>query len=235
MLDLKFIRQNVDQVERGLAAKRVKLDLKDLLRLDERRRGLLAESESLKAERNQANLRMAEGKKSGKPDPALIDSLRKASGRIKELDSELLEVENVIQKFLLTIPNLPHASVPAGTSEADNREVRRWGEIKEFAYTPRTHWELGESLGILDLPRGSKLSGSGFIVFSGAGALLQRALIAFMLDLHVEKHGYREMPAAVRGQPRVHDRHRPAPQDGGGHVPHRERRTSSSSRPPRCR
>ncbi|MCE5270914.1 serine--tRNA ligase [bacterium] len=193
MLDLRFIRQNPELVARGVAAKRVKIDLDELLRLDDQRRNLLAQSESLKAERNQANQRMAESKKGGKPDPQLVEALRTVSSRIKELDAQLAELEPQIGQFLLRVPNLPHASTPSGTSEADNVEVRRWGAPRQFSWQPLAHWELGERLGILDLPRGAKLSGSGFIVFCGAGAALQRALIAFMIDLHVERHGYREI------------------------------------------
>jgi seryl-tRNA synthetase len=193
MLDLKFIRQNAETVARGIAAKRVEVSLDDLLRLDEERRSLLAESEKLKAERNAANLEIGGHKGAGRPDPGLIARLKDLSTKVKELDSRLQELELLIGQRLLTIPNLPHSSVPAGRSEADNVEVKRWGEPRQFAYEPRPHWEIGERLGLFDLPRGAKLTGSGFVVYTGLGALLERALITFMIDLHVEKHGYTEI------------------------------------------
>ncbi len=193
MLDLKLIRQNPETVREGLEAKRVKLDLQPLLALDEQRRILLQESENLKAERNQANQEIAAAKSTGGPAPELIARMKEISARIKALDPEVQQLEDRLQQLLLTIPNLPHASVPRGASEADNREVRRWGEPREFAYEPRAHWEIGEQLGILDLERAAKLAGSGFVAFVGAGARLERALISFMLDLHVDRHGYTEI------------------------------------------
>ena len=193
MLDLKFIRQNPEKVAAGLAAKRVEVDIPALLALDEQRRELLASSESLKAERNRANLEIGAAKKGGKPDAGIIERMKAISAEIKEMDNRLAGLETELQRRLLTVPNLPHESVPVGRSEQDNREVKRWGEPRNFAYEPRPHWEIGERLGLFDMKRASKLSGSGFVVFTGAGALLERALIAWMLDTHVTRDGYTEV------------------------------------------
>jgi len=193
MLDLKFIRQNPEKVIAGVAAKRVQVDIPALLALDEQRRELLASSESLKAERNRANLAIGAAKKGGKPDAGIIERMKEISAEIKDLDNRLAGLETELQRRLLTVPNLPHESVPVGRSEQDNRELKRWGEPRKFAYEPRPHWEIGERLGLLDLKRASKLSGSGFVVFTGAGALLERALIAWMLDTHVTRDGYTEI------------------------------------------
>ena len=193
MLELKFIRNNPEIVARGISAKNADADIGALLALDEKRRDLLVMSEKLKAERNRANQEIAKAKKGGKPDPALIERMKEISSRIKALDTEVAELEEDIHKMLLTVPNLPHESVPPGASEKDNQEIKRWGEPKEFAYEPRPHWEIGEQLGILDSRRASKLAGSGFALFNGVGALLERALINWMLDVHVTKQGYTEV------------------------------------------
>ena len=193
MLELKFIRNNPEIVARGISAKNADTDIGALLALDEKRRDLLVMSEKLKAERNRANQEIAKAKKGGKPDPALIERMKEISSRIKALDTEKAELEEDIHKMLLTVPNLPHESVPPGASEKDNQEIKRWGEPKEFAYEPRPHWEIGEQLGILDSRRASKLAGSGFALFNGVGALLERALINWMLDVHVTKQGYTEV------------------------------------------
>ena len=193
MLELKFIRNNLEIVARGISAKNADADIGALLALDEKRRDLLAMSEKLKAERNRANQEIAKAKKGGRPDPALIERMKKISSRIKALDTEVAGLENDIHQRLLAIPNLPHESVPLGASEEDNKEIKRWGEPKEFAYEPRPHWEIGEQLGILDGRRASKLAGSGFALFNGVGALLERALINWMLDVHITKQGYTEV------------------------------------------
>ncbi|HUU27433.1 MAG TPA: serine--tRNA ligase [archaeon] len=193
MLDLKFIRQNPQVVAEGIAKKNAAFDIDQLLALDEKRRDLLAESEKLKAERNQANQETARARSQGKLEPSLIARMKEISARIKELDTRTQECEAEIQSRLLGVPNLPHESVPVGKSEADNKEIKRWGKPREFAYEPRPHWEIGEQLGILDGKRASKISGSGFMLFTGVGALLERALISFMLEMHLTRHGYTEV------------------------------------------
>ena len=191
MLDIRFIRTNLDQVRKGLELKRAKIDLDKILDLDQERRSLLAESESLKAEKNQVNQKIKEA--GGKPDPETIAAMKDISNKVKELDSRLQELEPELENLLLTIPNLPHESTPEGKSEDDNVEVKVWGAKKDYSFAPRPHWELGEMLDILDSQRGAKLSGSGFMVFKGLGAKFQRALISYMIDMHVEKHGYTEV------------------------------------------
>jgi seryl-tRNA synthetase len=193
MMDLKFIRENREKVAGGLALKGVDCDLNRLLELDELRRELLAAAEQLKAQRNKTNQAISKSKAGGKPDPAVIAEMKELSGRIKEQDSRLAEIESEIEDLLLGLPNLPHDSVPQGRSEKDNVEIKKWGEAREFAFEPRPHWEIGEKLGILDSTRAAKLSGSGFMLISGAGALLQRALINFMLEMHITRHGYTEV------------------------------------------
>jgi seryl-tRNA synthetase len=193
MLDLKFIRQNRELVEQGVANKRVKIDFNRLLELDEKRRGLLEGSENLKAERNKANMEIANAKKQGGPGKELIDRMKEVAGRVKELDAELSEVEQELDAMLLTIPNLPHETTPVGASEDDNVVLRSWGEKPELSWQPKPHWDVAESLGLADFATATKLSGSGFILFTGAGALLERALISWMLDVHVTEHGYTEV------------------------------------------
>ncbi len=185
MLDLKFIRQNRELVEQGIANKRVKIDFARLLELDEKRRGLLVGSESLKAERNQANQEIANAKKQGGPGKELIERMKEVAGRVKELDAELAAVEQELDTLLLTVPNLPHVSTPVGASEADNVVVRCWGEKPDLSWRPKPHWEVAESLGLADFGAATKLSGSGFCLFTGAGALLERALINWMIYVHV--------------------------------------------------
>lgn len=193
MLDIKYIRQNREAVERGVADKRVKIDFDRLLELDEKRRELLASSEKLKAERNQANQEIAAAKKSGGPDKELIERMRQVAGQVKELDAELSGIEQELESVLLTVPNVPHESTPVGAGEADNVELRAWGEKPDLAWQPKPHWEVAENLGLADFETAAKLSGSGFSLFTGAGALLERALINWMLDVHVTEHGYTEL------------------------------------------
>ncbi len=200
MLDLKFIRENPDVVRRAIESKREKADLDRLLELDEERRKLLAEVEALKHQRNVVSQQIAAKKKAGEDASDAISEMQRVAERIKALDDQLRSVEKQIYSIQIWIPNVPHPSVPEGLDERDNVEVRRWGEIPEMDFEPRPHWELAERLGLVDFARGSKISGSFFVSFRGAGARLERALINFMIDLHVQKHGYTEIwpPAVVR-------------------------------------
>lgn len=190
MLDIKLIRENPDSVRRALALRRSDFSLDDVLALDERRRGLLVEVEGLKARRNEVSKEVG---RTGEKPPQLIAEMRSIGERIKELDGQVESVEGQLNDLLLQVPNLPHDSVPDGEGADDNKVVREWGEIRKFDFKPKPHWELGESLGIIDFERGVKLSGSRFYVLRGKGARLQRALISFMLDLHTGEHGYTEM------------------------------------------
>ncbi|MCG0276712.1 MAG: serine--tRNA ligase [Thermosediminibacteraceae bacterium] len=193
MLDIKLIRSNPDEVRRALEKRGTQANLEEFLKLDEERRNLLVEVEQLKSLRNRESEEIARRKKQGEPADDLIQRMREVSDKIKEMDDRVKEIEEKLQKILLMIPNIPDESVPVGDSDADNVEVRRWGEPRQFDFTPKPHWEIGEALDILDFERAAKITGSRFVVYKGAGARLERALINFMLDLHIEKHGYKEI------------------------------------------
>jgi len=192
MLDPKYLRENLEVVEQRLATRGGGLNLGRFRELDSRRRELLREAESLKAVRNAASEEISRIKDKSQAQPRIAE-MREVSTKIKALDEELRGVDDELQPVLLTIPNVPHESVPVGASEADNREVRKWGEPPRFGFTPKPHWEIGEGLGILDFERGAKLTGARFTLYRGAGARLERALVNFMLDLHTCDHGYVEM------------------------------------------
>lgn len=193
MLDLKFIRENSELVKAGAQKKQVSVDLEQILTLDARRRKLVSESDSLKQHRNEASKQIGQRMKAGEDPARLREEVRALGDKIKSYDDELRHIDTTLQSLLLTVPNLPHPTVPMGTSEADNRFVREWGVKPRFDFTARPHWEIGEQLGIVDFQRASKISGSNFIMFKGIGARLERALINFMLDLHVNEHGYTEV------------------------------------------
>ncbi|MGE0157679.1 MAG: serine--tRNA ligase [Geobacter sp.] len=192
MLDMKFIRDQLDQVEQRLASRGGEQSLAGFRQLDERRRSLLTESESFKALKNSVSEEIAKVK-----DKSLVQDkiteMKTVSSRIKTLDDELKFVEEELQNLLLTIPNLPHASTPVGRSEEDNVVLRSWGTPANFDFEPKNHWEIGEQLGILDFERAAKITGARFALSKGAGAQLERALISFMLDLHTTEHGYTEV------------------------------------------
>jgi seryl-tRNA synthetase len=168
-------------------------DLDEFLKLDEDRRNLLFEVEKLKSLRNQESEEIARKKKAGEPADELIVRMKEVSQKIKEMDEKISTTEADLQRILLTIPNIPDDSVPVGKSDADNLEIRHWGEPTKFDFDPKPHWDIGEDLDILDFERAGKITGSRFTVYKGAGARLERALINFMLDLHTGKHGYREI------------------------------------------
>ena len=194
MLDAKFIRDNIELVKQKLEARGVKLDLEQFLSLEKQRREMLQEIEKLRAERNHASDNIARMKKQKENvPPEIFAALKETSQRIKVLEDDLKSVEPQISDCLLMIPNLPHESVPAGHGSEDNPETRRWGTPPEFSFQPKPHWELGTQLQILDFDRGAKITGARFTLYRGAGALLERALINFMLDLHTTRHGYIEM------------------------------------------
>jgi len=203
MLDLKFIRSNPDLVKAHLSDKNIQNGaalVDEVLHLDERRRSALVEVEEFKRQRNEASQQVARLKKSGADAAQLIAETRQLGDRIATLDADGREIEAVLDHRLLEIPNLHHADVPTGAGEEDNVEVTRWGEPPQFDFTARPHWEIGESLGIIDSERGAKISGSRFYALRGAGARLERALISFMLDVHTTRHGYTEIfpPFLVR-------------------------------------
>jgi seryl-tRNA synthetase len=200
MLDLKFLRSHRDKVEAGLALKGVAVDLNRFYAIEERRLALLHETEQLKARRNAASEEIARKKKRGEDAEADIAEMRKVGDRVKALDAELKTLEEESEALAAWIPNLPHASVPPGHDAAQNQLVRSWGEKPKFDFEPKPHWELATALGLLDFERAPKIAGSGFLLFTGLGAKLERALIQFMLDFHTERHGYTEVstPHVVR-------------------------------------
>jgi seryl-tRNA synthetase len=193
MIDLRLIRSNPDLVKKALKDKGEKGDIDEFLSLDRRRRDIISGVEKLKAERNNVSAEIARVKKKGGDPSDMIVKMRDVGKEIASLDGELKVLEGQIEEALLWIPNIPHESVPIGSTEEDNREIRRWGEARSFDFEPRPHWEIGELIGGLDIQRGAKVSGSGFYFLTGPGARLERALINFMLDLHTREHGYSEV------------------------------------------
>ncbi len=190
MISLQLIRQDPEAVRTALARRHQDIPIDEVLVLDEHRRALLTEVEALRARRNEVSKQLAALKE--RP-PEIISEMRVVGDRIKELDARVKEVEEELSALLLRLPNLPGPNVPDGPDETGNAVVREWGEPRSFDFEPRPHWELGESLGIIDFERGVKLSGSRFYVLKGAGARLQRALIAWMMDLHATDQGYFEI------------------------------------------
>src|SRR5581483_1837520 len=195
MLDLGFVRDNLPLVEeklrqRGMDPAAV---LKDFPQIDARRRAAITEAETLKAQRNKASEQIAQLKKNKQDASALIEETKASREKIAELEKSAEAAETAMREILLSIPNLPHESVPVGKSEHDNVEVRKWGTKPSFDFTPKPHWELGEELGVLDLERASKITGARFAVYWDLGARLERALMNFMLDLHTKQHGYTEV------------------------------------------
>src|SRR5436190_3281158 len=195
MIDPALVRDRLDVVRSGLESRGQKwtADLDRLAELEAQRRALLPAVEGLKREQNAAGEEVAKAKRQGL-DPSAIFATNKARAQqIKQLEAELDQVETARHALLMTLPNLPHASVPVGKSSADNKEVRRWGTPATFAFPPKPHWDLGPALGILDFERAARMSGARFSVLLGAGARLARALINFMLELHTTEHGYTEV------------------------------------------
>jgi seryl-tRNA synthetase len=195
MLDLNFVRDNLPLLEaklrqRGMDPTEI---LKDFHEIDAQRRKAITDAETTKASRNRASEEIAKLKKSGQDATALISETKELREQVQEREKAAAELETRLQQILAGIPNLPDDSVPIGKSAEDNIEVRRWGAQPKFDFTPKPHWELGEQLGILDLERAAKISGARFAVYWDLGARMERALANFMLDLHVQEHGYTEV------------------------------------------
>ena len=193
MHDLNYFRDHLERFEQMARHRGVELDLDGFRGLDRERRDLITAAERLKAERNKASDKIARLKKSGQDASGLIAEMKRVSEEIKQDDERIAQLDERLRVFLLTIPNLPHASVPVGASAEDNVEVRRWGAPPKFDFPPRPHWEVGERAGILDLPRAAKIAGTRFALYRGAGARLERALANFFLDVHTQQHGYEEI------------------------------------------
>jgi seryl-tRNA synthetase len=192
MLDLRYLRDNLDAAEQRLATRGDDIDLSAFRRLDASRRDLLGRSEALKAEKNRVSAIIGQTRDKSQVQ-AEIAAMKQVSAQIKALDEELRQVNEKLEQLLMTVPNLPAPGCPMGASEEDNIELRTWGEIRKFPFAPKAHWDIGEDLDILDFERAGKLTGARFVLYKGAGARLERALINFMLDLHTEQHKYVEM------------------------------------------
>ena len=193
MLDIKFLRQNLDLVRRKMQERGQQIDLDAFAGLDGRRRDILQEVEALRNERNTVSKEIGEKKKRKEDASAIIAKMGEVSARIKALEDALKQAEEDLQNMMLTIPNLPHESVVCGAGSDDNPAVRTWGEKPPFGFQPKPHWEIGENLRILDFACGAKITGARFTLYRGLGALLERAIINFMLDLHTAEHGYTEV------------------------------------------
>lgn len=190
MLSIELIRQKPDSVRQALAKRGEEASFEPLLELDKQRRSLVRQRDELRARQNEVSRQIGRSKE--KPQP-LIEEMRGIADHINQLDGQVKSLEAKIEEALLLLPNLPRDDVPVGRSAEDNRVIRTWGQPPSFNFVPHPHWELGEKLDILDIQRGVKLSGSRFYVLKGAGATLERALINFMLDVHVKEHGYTEV------------------------------------------
>ena len=199
MLDVKLLRENLDEVKERMATRGGVIDWDEFVKVDRERRDALANIERLKEIKNRLSGEIGKLKRSGGDASALMHEGEEVSEAIRVSESPLADLEARFERLMLTLPNLPHPSVKVGKNETDNKEVRRWGDAPRFDFTPRNHWEIGEDLGILDFERAAKIAGARFTVYRGAGARLERALINFMLDLHTTENGYTEIlpPALV--------------------------------------
>ena len=197
MLSIEQIRNDTDSIRAAMAKRGEDAPLEGILSLDAQRRSHLTEADELRARRNQVSREI--GRMSERP-AHLLEEMRQTGDRIKTLETQVKETEASLEEELLKLPNLPLPDVPVGEDETGNRVIRTWGEPSDYSFQPLPHWDLGERLGIIDLPRGAKVSGSRFFTLTGLGAKLQRALISWMLDLHVQEHGYSEVyvPYMVR-------------------------------------
>jgi seryl-tRNA synthetase len=192
MLDLSFVRDHVDVIRKMTEDRGVSIDLDAFQSFDGERRRLITEADELKARRNRASEDIGRRKKAGEDISGLAAEMKQTSQRIKQLDERIAELDERLRQFLLTVPNLPHTSVPVGHDARDNIEIRRWGNPPTFDFTPRPHWEVAEKAGILDLARATRIAGSRFALYCGLGARLERALANFFLDVHTREHGYTE-------------------------------------------
>lgn len=193
MLDLKFVRSNPDLVKEALAKRGASVGLDQFLHLEEERRQKLVQVETLKNKRNTVSEEIGRKKKAGEHADDMVAEMRQVNDKIKIFDEDIKEIEDALKNTLLSIPNIPHESTPAGMDESANIEIRKWGKPGDFPFEPKAHWDIGEDLDILDFERAAKITGARFTVYKGLGARLERALINFMLDLHTGEHGYREI------------------------------------------
>jgi seryl-tRNA synthetase len=193
MLDLGYVRDHLDAIEKMARDRGGKFDLQPFKALDTERRQLITQNERLKAERNKASEEIARLKKSGQDASAILARMKEVSEQIKRDDERVAQLDESMKQFMLTIPNVPHSSVPVGTSSAQNVEVRRWGAPPKFDFAPKAHWDLGEGAGVLDFDSAIKIAGARFAVYKGLGARMERAIANFFLDMHTREHGYTEI------------------------------------------
>ena len=233
MLDLAFIRENVDTVKAAVKNKREKADIDAIIAADEKRRAFLKEVEVLRQKRNEVSKEIGMAKKKGLDAEPQMAAMREVGDRIKAIEEGLAAVEAELNDMLRRVPNVPAADVVVGPEETHNREVRAWGEKPKLDFTPLPHWELAERLGLVDFARGTKIAGSGFILFTGLGARLERALVNFMLDMHTRstatgRSSRRSSSTATRCSARASSR------SSKTTCTRPPRTTSSSSRRRRC-
>ncbi len=193
MLEIKFVRQNLDNVEKALQARGDKANLEAFQEADQKRREYLQQAETLRHRRNVVSEQIARLKKSGEDADEIVAEMREVSTQIKALDMHLSENETIVHAFLMGLPNIPHASVPVGQDENDNPVLKTVGTPPDFDFEPLPHWDIGSRLNIFDFDRAAKITGARFPLYLGAGAQMERALISFMLDLHTTRHGYTEI------------------------------------------
>ena len=193
MLDPKYVLENADFVIKKIKARGIKLSLDKFIKLSQEKKNYLIKIENLRHEKNRASQLVAQKKKEGKDPASVISEMKKVAGEIKKLEEKLREFEGKLREISLSIPNVPHDSVPEGNSSKENVEVRRFGEKPKFSFPLKPHWEIGKKLGILDFEKAAKIAGSRFAVYFGAGAKLERSLINFMLDVHTEENKYQEV------------------------------------------
>lgn len=193
MLDIKQIRSNPEILKKALLKSGVKLNIDGFLALDAKRRELLVKTEQLKNHQNTQSKLIPQYKKEGRDTTTLLEEMKKLSDTVTKFDEKVRAIDEELTDIMLTIPNIPNENVPAGESDTDNLEVRRYREPREFDFEPKAHWDIGEALDIIDPAAAGRVTGARFTFYKGAGARLERALINFMLDLHIEKHGYTEV------------------------------------------
>ena len=193
MIDIALIRENTEKVQDSFKKRGETINLDPLLKLDSERKDLLKRIEGLRYERNKASDEIGQLKREGKPVEEFMSRMKGVSEEIKRLEADIRIIESNENEILLTLPNIPHKSVPVGRGEKENVEVRKWGEVPEFNFEPKPHWEIGEDLEIIDFQRAANIAGARFALLKGAGALLERSLINFMLDIHTREHGYTEV------------------------------------------
>ncbi|MBP7222999.1 MAG: serine--tRNA ligase, partial [Sedimentibacter sp.] len=193
MLDIKRIRNNPKEVEELLKRRNPELSLDKVLELDKARREKLVEVENMKAEQNKVSKQVPLLKKEGKDVAGILQEMKELAEKVKILDGQVKEIDEKIEEELLNIPNTPNPDIAVGTSDADNKEIRKWGEPRKFDFELKAHWDLGVDLDILDFERATKITGTRFSMFKGAGARLERAITAYMLDKHTLEHGFTEI------------------------------------------